>query len=238
MVLDIVAPNENFRGNSYGEWTVEWTRWLHSENPDIYDGGKMLYLRGSVDYKPVGIKGPRFINPSSLYDRRGHNGEEIFEGTAIFIPIISTSFFIGDIYEGKVIRNEQELRHYVNKDTDNAKKIWSVIRNNRNNKIVRIVNNLEEYRFETPLFKLRIPKKSLLVKRMEMPVRAGIYEAITAGYFIIIRNLPVSSYRITFGGEGMGTYRTSSVYDIKVSKRIQVQLRDLSSSALKSKHFK
>ena len=238
MIFDIVSPNENFRGISYGEWIVEWTRWLHSENPNIYDGGSMLFLRGNVDYKPVGTEGPRFLDPRAIYDRRRRKGEEIFEGTAIFVPILTTSFFIGDVFEGKILKNEQGLRYYVNKDTDTAQKVWSVIRMESSNKIFKIVKNLEEYRFETPLFKLRIPKKSFLIKRMEMPVKPGIYDAITAGYFIIIRTLPVSSYRIMFGGEGMGAYRTHSVYDIKVCQRTRVQSRDVSGSVLKSKYLK
>lgn len=239
MRLDIVAPNENFGGMSYGEWAAEWTKWLHSEDPDTYDGGNVLFLRGNVDYKPIGIEGdsPSYVDPKAIYNRTAQKGEAIFEGIAIFVPIITTSFFIGDIYEGKVLKNEQELRYYVNKDTNETRKMWAVIKRKGDKKASRMVKNLESYRFESPLFKLSIPKNSFLRERMEMPVKPGYYDAITAGYFVIIRSLTASSYRIIFGGEGMGTYTTNSVYDIEVSKRRQ-HLRDTSNSVLTSKYFR
>jgi hypothetical protein len=240
MALDIVGPKENFGGLSYGEWIAEWTKWLHSEDPDTFLGGNLLYLRGNVDYKPVGTKGdsPRFINPKAIYDRTGEKREIISEGIAIFVPIITTSLFIGDVYEGTVLKNEQDLRYCVNKDTDEIRKMWAVIKKTGNKKASKLVKNLEAYRFESPLFKLSIPKNSALTKRMEMPVKPGVYEAITAGYFVMIRSLPASTYRIIFGGEGMGSYTTNSVYDIEVSKRKKMQLTDESNLVLTSKYFR
>ena len=53
MKIDVVRPTENFRGMSYSEWATIWSNWLFSEDPDTYDGGNILFLRGNVSYKPV-----------------------------------------------------------------------------------------------------------------------------------------------------------------------------------------
>ena len=65
MSIEVVSPNENFGGMSYGEWAIEWNKWLFSEDPDTYDGGNVLFLRGNVDYRPVGKEpgSPRYVDP-------------------------------------------------------------------------------------------------------------------------------------------------------------------------------
>jgi hypothetical protein len=239
MRINIVKPNENFGGMSYGQWAAEWNKWLFSKDPDSYDGGNVIFLRGNVDYKPIGKKtdSPRYIDPKSIYDRRGRKRESISEGIAIFVPIITTVLFIGDNYEGRILTNEQDLRYYVNKDVDDTRKMWAAIKRKGDRNAFSLVKNLEDYRFESPLFKLGVPKGSLLRERMELTIKPGIYDAITAGYFIMIKSLPSSFYRINFGGEGMGIYVTNSVYDIEVTQR-KKHLRDSSSAVLKSKIFR
>ena len=51
----------------------------------------------------------------------------------------------------------------------------------------------------------------------------------------MIRSLPASTYHIIFVREGMQTYETNSVYDIEVSKRMDI--RNTSVSVLTSKYL-
>ena len=239
MNVNVVQPNENFRGMSYGEWAAEWTKWLFSKDPDGYDEGNILFLRGNVDYRPVGNdpSSPKYINPDAVYDRTARNGITIFDTTAIFVPLIAATYFIHDNYEGKIIKNEQDLRYSVNKETDESPEIWCAIKRNGELRPSKLVSDLKEYRFESSLFKLEIPRNSLLRDRMEVSVKAGIYEAMTAGHFVIIRSLPSSNYRMIFGGRGTGVYITNSVYDIRVIMREQDRTKDISTSQFNSKHF-
>ena len=239
MRIDIVQPDENFRGMSYGQWAAEWNKWLFSEDPDTYDGGNVLFLRANPDYRPISTKKDslRYAERNAIYDRTGCKGESILEGVAIFVPILTTVLFIGDNYEGKILRNEKDLRYYANKDTDDNRNMWAAIKRKGDKNAFSLVKNLEDYRFESPLFKLAVPKDSLLRERMEFTIKPGIYDAITTGYFIMIRSLPPSFYRINFGGEGVGIYVINSVYDIEVTQR-KKPLRDSSSALLESKIFK
>jgi hypothetical protein len=231
MKFEVAAHNENFNGMSYGEWAAAWNNWLVSSKP-IYDGGRMLFLRGNIDYRPAGKQrsGPRFLDPSACYDRTGSKGEDIFEGTAIFIPVITASWSISNIYDGRLIENEQELRYFVNKDLDEGGTMWAKIRNHDSTESSMIVKDIRDYRIESPVFRLRIPRGSLLNNKMEEYVKPGIYDTVVGGYFILLKSLPLSRYRIAFGGKGRGPYYTNAIYDISVLKKPKDKIRDVSAT--------
>jgi hypothetical protein len=218
MSIDVVPPVENFRGMSYGDWAALWSKWLLSDEPDNYAGGDMLFLRGNVDYKPLGIPtgGPRHSDPRGFYNRTGKKGEEIFEGTAIFFPVVNAQLNIGELYDGRLIRNEEDVRLVARKDIAEGGAMWANIMRKGEKKPTKIVKNLKDYRVESPLFRLVVSQKSRLRDRMESPLKPGIYDSVTVGYYVLIRTLPPSIYRIRFGGKGRGAYYTDSVYDISV----------------------
>jgi hypothetical protein len=221
MKIDVVTPTENFRGMSYGDWSVIWSNWLVSEEPDNYAGDDVLFLRGNVDYKPLrGATGaPRHSDPESFYDRTGKNGEKIFEGTAIFFPVVNAQLNIGELYDGRLIKNEEDMRFAARKDIDEGGAMWANILRKGDKKATKIVKNLKDYRIESPLFKLVVAQNSQLRDRMESPLKPGIYDSVTVGYYILIRSLAPSTYRIHFGGKGRGIYYTDSVYDITVQHK-------------------
>jgi hypothetical protein len=221
MKIDVVPPTENFRGMSYGDWAVIWSNWLLSEEPDNYPGGDVLFLRGNVDYKPLGgaTGAPRHSDPKGFYDRTGKNGEEIFEGTAIFFPVINAQLNIGEMYDGRLVKNEQDMRFAAEKDINEGGAMWANIMRKGDKKASKIVKNLKDYRVDTPPFKLVVSQKSELSDRMESPLKPGIYDSVIVGYYVLIRSLPPSKYRIHFGGRGRGTYYTDSVYDITVQSK-------------------
>src|SRR5690348_17311182 len=101
MKLDVVSPNENYKGMSYGQWAAIWANWLMCKDPDYYNGDDILFLRGNVNYGPVGnIEGsPRFIDPKGVYKRLGKEGVTIFEQTAILIPIVTVEYWIGGMFD-------------------------------------------------------------------------------------------------------------------------------------------
>jgi hypothetical protein len=230
MKLDVVSPNENFKGMSYSDWTSIWANWLWSADPDNYDGGDMLFLRGNINYGPVGgiVGAPRFTDTKSFYDRTGDNGEKINEKTGILVPILTSQLNIGSIFDGKKISSREKLRYYVNKDIDRMYSAWATILHNGDKKPVKIVTNMRAFKVQSQVFKFSIPNDSLLNTKSEMPEEVGEYDSIVGGYFIILRTLPPSSYRIVFGGKGPGTYYTNAVYDIKVEGRKKERLVDLS----------
>ena len=219
MKLDTVLPSETFRGMSYGDWIAAWHQWLVSDNPS-YSGEDILFLRGNVNYRSVGDKeddGPRYLDPKAVYDRTKDNGETIYEGTAILIPILTSHFYIGDFYNGRKITSIPYLRYVTNKDTDGGS-VWATIMK-KDDKVNKIVSDLKEYRFESPLYLLSIPRNSKLRKKMDYPPNPGSYHAITVGYFVLIKSLSAGTYRFRFGGSNGSAYHTDSLYDINILKK-------------------
>lgn len=218
MKLDILNPSENFRGMSYGDWIAAWHQWLLSDNPG-YNGENILFLRGNVDYRPFGDKeeGPRFLDPKAVYDRTGDKGETIDEDTAVLVAILTSQYHIGEFYNGRKITTIPYLRYVANKDTDGSS-IWATI-TKKGEKTTKIVPNLKNYRFESPLYLLSVPKNSKLRTKIDYPPKPGNYYGITVGYFVLIKSLSIGTYRIKFGGSNINAYHTNSVYDIFVVKK-------------------
>jgi hypothetical protein len=214
--FDVVPAHENFRGLSYGDWAAIWNNWLMSEDPDNTTRKDILFLRGNLDYKPVGTNNhaPRFLDPRSALMRIEENAQGIFEKTAILIPVLTATYSIGDIYEGRRLDSEYKLRDAVNRDTDESLRIWARLAHGKN--VFRIADDLNEYRIESPLFKLSIPTNSRLRLSTQIVADPGIYDTVVGGFFLILRSLSPGKHRIEFGGEGRGNYGTNSIYDIVV----------------------
>ena len=230
MDIDVVPVNQNFKGMSYGDWAIIWDNWLISENPDLKVRKDILFLRGNLDYKPVGSKGdsPRFMDPKSILDRTGNAGETIFRNTAIFIPVLTARYSFGDIYDGTRIDNEVQLRLAVNKDSDESLKTWGIVINLQEKKVYRVVDDISKFRVESPLYTLNVPSKSKLRKKTELGSKVGRYDSIIGGFFLLIKSMPPGRYRFIFGGEGRGRYSTSSIYDITVKAKRRCAVKDVS----------
>jgi hypothetical protein len=236
MKTNVVKPSDNFKGMSYSQWATVWCNRLLSEDPDTYDGGDILFLRGNVNLKPIGgLKGgPRHLAQKGMYDRTGRSGERILEGTSVFIPVIVSMLSIGDIYEGTKMRTPQQLWYSSNIDTERGDSMWASIMKQGEIRAYRIVKNIREYKVVSPVFRLIVPGNSKLMNKIDTPMLPGEYQTVTVGYFILIKSLQPSTYRINFGGR-TGEYYTNSLYDIVVDGRRKNSLKDDSDSVVNFK---
>ena len=81
-----------------------------------------------------------------------------------------------------------------------------------------IVNDLREFRVESPMFSLNVPTDSLLKDDLEAKEPVGTCDAEAAGYCLIIKSLPPREepYTIRIKAKGRGSYKQDETYDIKV----------------------
>ena len=63
--------------------------------------------------------------------------------------------------------------------------------------------------------------------------KPGSYDAVSCAYCVIIKSLPIGSYRVMFGGKGRGAYYTNSVYDLYVEDAFKESVVDISSQPIK-----
>ena len=240
--LDIVPPNENFRGRSYGEWASEWLKWVVSGDPDSYSKEEpIIFLRANIDYSQVeGAQNGYRENATTHFDRTLDKGIDIHGETAIFFPVVEANFLIGcknPEDKNKLLKTDEELRYYARKDIDSGWEIGSYIAM-KNRKPRPLVSNLKQSRAESQLFKIHVSEKSYLKNKMEEELRAGVFNAVTDGYWILIRELRPEEepYRIYFEAKKGTYYHYSATYDIFVSPRPRSIFQDKSSSIVR-KHM-
>ncbi len=195
--FEVVSPDERWHGKKYGEWLAEcWQKCL-SSNPDDTSGG-MLFLRAST------AKGPVVMT--------GNNAITISSDTSIFLPVLTAEM---DRYDSPDLKTEAAWRAAANKDIDEGdppSKIVATIDDEP------IVEDLKEFRVESPVFSLNVPDDSLLKDELEVKEPVGTFEAVAAGYCLIIKSLVPREepYTINVKAKGRGSYEQDETYDIKV----------------------
>lgn len=199
----VLKSSENYKGLSYSDLTIRWQRWLLSENPDDHQHGDIIFLRGSIGHHD----NKKFFFESSVCVR---------EGNGILVPIITTHYNIGEYYDGLQLKNEFQLRAAIREHVNAAGPFWAVMEIENNNSVVKLVPNIESYRVESMPFELDVSKNNPFLDKMDEPNYPGSYIAIVSGYFILLKNLPQSTYKIRFGGYGMDGFYTESLYKINV----------------------
>jgi hypothetical protein len=220
-VLDerfILSSYDNFQGLTYGDILIRWNNWLMGDDPDNRPVQDILFLRGNIGYHndPYSFYGPRTITAT--------------EGTAILIPIVSTLYRIGDRYDGDLVTDEYGLRRAVFEHVNAAGPIWATIQDmdDPDQPARRIVKNLVEFRFQTPVFDLQISDKNPFLDKMDTRLSPGNYKSLAGGYFLLAVNLPPSNYRIRFGGRGFGNFYTDALYQVQLYRSQNPICKDIS----------
>ena len=87
--VEVLPPDESWRGKTYGEWLAECWRKCLSSNPDNVQAGGMLFLRAST------AKGPLVMT--------GNNAVTISSDTSVFLPVITAEV---DQYDSPDLKTE------------------------------------------------------------------------------------------------------------------------------------
>ena len=239
---NVVDPKSVFRGLTYGQWVAVWYNNLLSVEPDVvYRGGNgMAFLRGNVQYqttdyqkgmdaKQEDAKQEAFY--SSIKERR----IRIHQDMAVFVPVITSQFLIGDEYQGVVLNDELALRAAARRDTVNGGQIAARIKKYNSDTMTPLVRDrdrdLNDFYIETPLFPVTVPKGSTYIGTRGTTIAPGVYQALVAGIFVILDNFQKGLYRIAFSGRGVGNYLTKSEYDLRVYED-RARLDDVSGGAV------
>jgi hypothetical protein len=189
----IVPPMEIYNGLSYGGWAAAWCNWLFS---DQYQAGSVYFLRGNVDKEP-----------KVVITRK--NAVTIYNDVAIFFPIICT--FSSKLLNPNVM-NEMQRR----KDSTEPERDPILLKLEIND---TEIPNLHDYYAESPEFILEINEMSPLLRYFNPPVTVGRSEAVTAGFWMLLKPLPVGIYTIKFEGRHRDGFMTSGHYSIKIKDR-------------------
>jgi hypothetical protein len=189
----IVPPEQNFRGLSYGDWASVFWNWLLS---DLEQRGSVYFLRGNVDLEAPIVRTER--ETATIYSDAG-----------IFFPIICT--VTSKLDHPKAISDMMRRKHSAESERTPLA-LRAVIDNIE-------IPNPENYYAETPEFILSVPKSYPLRKQFKPTFRTGKAAAVSAGYWILLRPLPIGEHTINFEGADRDGFKTSGIYTICVVKR-------------------
>jgi hypothetical protein len=73
-----------------------------------------------------------------------------------------------------------------------------------------------------------VSNESIIVDKLDLPQKAGTFDAVADGYYMLIRSLPPSNepYRIHFEAVGQNNYYNSATYDIIVKPKQTSRMED------------
>jgi hypothetical protein len=223
--LTIADPNVAFRGLTYGQWVAVWMNQVMSGEPDIQYTGRgkgFSFLRGNIEF------GYKQDPAHAVFDTMTvENRLRIFQDTAVFVPVITSMFYNEDVYQGQIMKDEISMRNTARRDTVDGGSVGVTIRVAGNNSNYSLVNDLNDFFVESPLFPLSVSENNPYKETKESPMEAGQYQAVTVGIFVIISHWPTGVFRLSVFGRGVGNYLSKSVYDIEVSAN-SFKLTDIS----------
>ena len=188
----IVPPEQNFRGLSYGDWASVFWKWLLS---DLEQGGSVYFLRGNVDLEAPIVRTEREM-------------VTIYSDIGIFFPIICS--VTSKLDHPKAITDIMRRDHSA--ESERKPPMLSAIIDNLE------IPNPEKYYAETPEFILSVPKSYPLRSKFKPIFRTGKAAAVSAGYWILLRPLPIGEHTISFEGADQDGFKTLGIYTIKVVK--------------------
>jgi len=206
----VIPAEQNYQGLSYGEWSTRWWQWVFSLP---YDNGQHPLFDTTGDYAALGQSGNVWFLGGLFWPNGGSPPAgpvvrtiTIPRGTALFFPIANSE---NNNVEAPGLTLE-ELWAYDS---------WAGFKNDNLYATIdgRAVRDLTDYLTVAPVFGLILPDDNVLYSAWNIgaPGATSIYPEAAAGFFLMVKPLPVGKHRITFGVKNLD-WSMDIVYKITV----------------------
>jgi hypothetical protein len=194
--LELYAPDSKPFGITYGEWTARWWQWVLSiataDNPLVDENGKNSANNQS---------GPLWFLAGAL---KGHAERTcaIPADKAILFPIINVE---ASTAEGDGT-TEEALRARVKFEMDQITDMRATISGT-------VVEELRQYRIQSPLFTMTLPSDNVL------GLPAQTTKMMSEGYWVFIKPLEPGKYDLnSFGSCLAGRIKIGVSYHLTIEK--------------------
>jgi hypothetical protein len=195
--LELYALDSKPFGRTYSEWTARWWQWVLSiaktENPLFDDTGRNSAnsQSGPVWFLAGTLKGPAQRSCIIPADK------------AILFPVIN---FEASVAEGDGT-TEEELAACAEFEMDQITDIRAMISGTN-------VNELKQYRIQSPLFNVGLPPNNVL----GLPVQTT--KMVSEGYWIFLKPLGPGKYNLSsFGSCLAGRIKIDITYRLSIDKK-------------------
>jgi hypothetical protein len=192
--FELYAPDSRVFGRTYGEWTARWWRWALSitktENALVDDTGKNCVNNqsGPVWFLAGTLKGPAERSCTIPADR------------AILFPVIN---YEASVAEGDGTTDE-ELAARAKFEMDQITNMRAMISGTN-------VNELKQYRIQSPPFSVTLPADNVL------GLPAQTTKMMSEGYWLFLKPLQPGNYDLhSFGSCLAGRIKIGISYHLNI----------------------
>jgi hypothetical protein len=182
---------------SYGEWSAKWWQWVLSKPPNV---NPLVDKTGELC--GIGQSGPIwFLGGTWGYPEVVRNCT-IPSGVAIFFPVYNGECSTA---EEPTKKSYDELRDCVLRGNTSQERIMKA-------EVDSVaLSNLENYRVESPLFNVTLPKDNVF------GVKEGNTNAVAEGWFIMLEPLSKGNHTIEFQAITINpNFQTHATYHLTV----------------------
>ena len=186
---EVLPPNSHPFGATYGEWTARWWKWCYSlprdhhplfDTADVSAGqsGHVWFLGGTF----------ATVEEGGIVVGKANRTCTVPVGTALFFPIVNVEAATAEGNGDTDADLRAVAEYYINHTTNLACKIDG-----------RPVNNLQNYRVQSPLFQYG-PLPDNNVPEPQLPT-GTVSDAVSDGVWLMLAPLSVGHHTIHFTGE-------------------------------------
>jgi hypothetical protein len=199
----VVLPNTEEVGNSYGEWSARWWQWLVSipaaTNPNL--------TSGPVDCT-LGQSGQVWFLGGSFGDKPSYKRSCTIEGGKDLLVTPLTTLFgqgVGDC-TGPSDCDPTQLRALAAVGEDNPQLLEVKVDNAQ-------VKNLDQYRVASPVFTVFFPQNAVF------GLEPGTHGPVVSdGYFVLLKPLSPGPHTIHLKGVANDGFTVEVTYYLTVTK--------------------
>lgn len=208
----------SFMGLGYHALISDWMSWLVMNDPDKYNDGTVVYLRG-VDFPTETISYSGFI-------RTDEDRFIIDRSQAIFWPIIM--YYVDEKHHPHAATSHQRLSQIANlfRNGQRPAPNDALISFNRGSPQPVNAGGYSDFEFITDDIDLEIPRQDYddsktLCPYLDVPLTIpGNTKCRIAGFFLLLRFNREGTYMITSHGGGELGYETRTLVEVEVTRQV------------------
>jgi len=215
-----VAPvQSNYEGASYAQWAARWWQYslslpvdqspfLDTTGANFTSGqsGKVWFLSGVISFNTNGEPLP----PGEI--NTAVRNVSVPSGTALFFPVLNSEADNLNPFGPNTTFTADQLRAFAKQNMDLAENLQVQIDG-------RSINNLNDYRVQSPVFSYTLPDNNIVGKTTGVNVPGQtVSPAVDDGIYLMLRPLSVGHHTVHFAGDfGAGSFALDVTYNITVT---------------------
>ena len=209
-----VPPEENYLGKPYSDWAAEWWVWICGISPRDHP----TRVRDTAQETDTGDGPVRFLAGTfGEFEEGVHRKCTIPAGKAIFVPVVTviSSVAEGDDARGRGPTTESRLLNVARSNMDKVTSIQVKVDGVE-------IPDIWNYRIESRAFELNLGAQNILRDDHHPNVRSGPSQAVTDGYYVLLKPLPPGKHEIYIQARGIPPEHPDKPYKSEVTYIVEV----------------